>query len=318
MSQDLAQPPKEPLPVVVGRRWRILQGLALRGESHVTELATKLGFKVSDMSTYIDELARRGLVLSRNVPGPMGGERKNVRLSPEGQRIYDFLSSTEPLVNELEVPTREELTICLRAAQPNNRHSIEFRRMLAEKLVELCRGSKIEDTEEGKTFLKTLILNPVANDVDDRIARRLRVGFALVVGRLVKDSQGLQWLLKELYPGISKTVFNETLPVEVRVDFIDALARIYSSLPPQERTNLRRKLLDAYFSNSDPNLHTNLLEIIARARQLKPDRAAVLKTIDEKLGLGNQISRTRAEQLLGHFVYGWSMDKFRTEGIVSP
>jgi DNA-binding MarR family transcriptional regulator len=316
--QEAAQPPKEPLPVLVGRRWRILHLLAQHGEGHVSELATRILIKVPDMSTYLGELAEYGLVLSRNMPGPIGGERKMVRLSPEGQRIHDFFDSEESSGNEPKTPSKEDLAICLRAAQPNSRLSIEFQRMLAEKFVELCRGAKVEETAEGKGCFKNLVLDPGLNGVDEKIAGRFRAGLSLVLGRLVKHDQGMQWFLKELYPAISKAAFSQNLPVKIRVDFMDALSRIYSSLLARERTILRNKLLDSYFSNSDPDLHSNLLEVIARAREMEPDKSAILRSIDEKLENSDQSVRTRAEQLLGNFAFGWTMEKYRAEGIITP
>lgn len=317
MAEEEGQESREKLPVVVGRRWRVLDGLAAEGEAHVTELARKLGSKIPDMSNYLDELVSYGLVLSRKSSG-QHGQRKNVRLSPLGEQIHDFFKSKESSNKVLKLPTSEELSICLKIMEPRNAYSIEFQRMLAEKFVDLCRDNRVEETEEGKSFLKNLVIDPSLNGIDEKIAGRLRLGFALILGRMVKQNQGMQWLLKETYPAISKAAFNQVLPVKIRIDFVDALTRIYSSLPSQERTVLRRKLMDSYFSNSDPDLHMSLLEIIARARETEPDKSSVLKSIHKKLEHRDRTLRTRAEQLLGHFIFNWSMERYRTEGITNP
>jgi hypothetical protein len=156
-------------------------------------------------------------------------------------------------------------------------------------------------------FLREVVRDPTLVGTDANLAGRVRIAFKLAISRMIKDSTKVALVVQDLYPGISKAAFDETLATEARVEFVNTLAIIYASLPEEDRLSLRKKFFDAYFSPTplDPPLPESLLNLIAAAKKLDPDKAGVLKNIDEKLQTGDSKTKVNAEALLGRFLFEW-------------
>ncbi len=281
---------------VVGKRWPILAKLK-EGEFYVAQLATVLDKKKPDMSNYLSELERAGLVSSKLVGG-----RKYFALTRQGLRIVEALSQS---VQETKLVMREldpgAVSLVLRGAGDPGIKNDTVKERLAQGFLYLCdRG--IWRYDEVKQLFVRIVQHPGSFDSD--AGKRYRDGMRSAVRRMLDDGSERLWVVRELYPGILRNAQDRDLPDTLRGFFLGVLG-VFIIPCPEKRGEILEVCKDALFGGGlGESGKEQAREIFCEF--LKPElseyRDGLFDYLLEQANGDDPGAREMAERLVGAFI----------------
>lgn len=288
---------------VVGRRWNLLKQLYLEDEDYVHGLAKKIKKKDPDVSGYLKELEKRGVVKHEERASPERGLRKYYRLTDKGKNIVKFFTQLEPAKARSPVKVdRWEVEWGLRALDPSI-SSEEIRYKLAYAFFELCESKVWEHKEVLEIFMR-ILKNP--EDFNDKVGERFRTGFKRALRWMVEDEKMSIWVLKNLFNLVVISAQDKNLNDESRHFFISLLDRFFLAYPKKRGRILKiaRDIIFEHEVKTDSKVYENGKNIVLRCFEpgFESYRDKMFTLLLEKAEDSDPSVKEKAEDLLQSFI----------------
>lgn len=247
---------------VVGRRWGIAKRLYLEEEDYVGGLAEKIKKKAPDVSGYLKELEKCGVVKHEERASPEKGVRKYYSLTDKGKTIVEFFMHLESPVRFPVQVDRWKVEWCLRALDPNISNE-ETRYRLAYAFFKLCESRVWEHKEVLEIFMR-IVKRP--EDFNDKVGERFRTGFKHALRWMVEDEKMSMWVLKNLFNLVVISAQDKNLNDELRAFFISLLDRFFLAYPEKRGRILKiaREIVFEDDVKKDCKIYQNGKNIILR------------------------------------------------------
>ena len=289
---------------VVGRRWGLLKKLYLKEEDYVRGLAEKINKKAPDVSGYLKELEKYGVVKHEERASPQKGIRKYYSLTDKGKSIVEFFMQLEsPKVRSPVKVDRWKVEWCLRALDPNISNE-EIRYKLAYTFFKLCESKVWEHKQVLEIFMQ---IAKKPEDFNDKVGERFRTGFKHALRWMVKDEKMSIWVLKNLFNLVVISAQDKNLNDELRAFFISLLDRLFLAYPKKRGRILEiaREIIFEHDVKKDSKIYQNGKTIILRCFEhgFESYRDEMFNLLLEKADDSDPAIKEKAEDLFQSFTY---------------
>lgn len=289
---------------VVGRRWDLLKQLYLDEEDYVGGLAKKIKKNTPDVSGYLKELEKCGVVKHEERASPEKGMRKYYSLTAKGKNIVKFFMQLElPKVPSPVKVDRWKVEWCLRALDPNISNE-EIRYKLAYAFFELCESKVWEHREVLEIFMR-IMKEP--EDFNDKVGERFRTGFKRALRWMVEDEEMSMWVLKNLFNLVVISAQDKNLNGELRAFFISLLDRFFLAYPKKRGRILKiaREIVFEHDVKKDSKICQNGKGIILRCFEpgFESYRDDMFNLLLEKADDPDPLIKEKVEDLFQSFTY---------------
>lgn len=233
------------LPVLVGRRWNILEILYDGGGDYLSALVDKIGekMKLSDMSNYISELEKSGLVITSF--GAIKGKRgriKNVELTPLGREVVEFYKTISGEKKKLEDAELDERLESILYLLHSEKHDENVKERVVERFAELSNLREIEGDLQVKALYEELVSKRKKEPAKGYWKKIQTVFRAISMQRIVKDADLKNWFMESLYRDICKQARNNNLDEAIRLSAVIELNWVYDKEKPDELYELFKEI----------------------------------------------------------------------------
>ena len=279
----------EELVKILLRRYKILKELYLGKEYTLTELNDRLKIDLGNLSRYITELEKNGLIETEEVLRE-GRPFRYIRPSSKtAQIISSIIDATKPVPETRYEP--QAIDLCLDVIEDEGLDEVT-RKCYAESLDNRFRSMPVRILREHdrlEKFLEAVVVGP---PTDDEIGERKRSMISLSLPRLIREESTRSWVMNSVYPNMLKILGDKTnLGDKNKPEFVvswavSMLESIGMGSPNREVSEeIGTKLREAYFDealNPDSKvaekLQNAILQLFCREPKSARELANYLRT----------------------------------------
>ena len=265
-------------------------------EFHINQIADILNIDRRNMSKYLKELEKNGLVAKREEIRPEGGNPyKKYTLTDAGHRI---VFTIKDIIAEKEEQKPEEWQInkIVQILKDKTLNS-DLRIHAAHRFFSLCQEDPVLMTENinVKKLFEEIAENP--SKYIEEVSERLRASISNSFSKLLNHKNRNKWILSILYPSLKQHLENQKIEENYRVW---ALRRIGDVSRLVRNENIKKEAIDIifkpYFSN-DVDLESKLYEQ-AKQELLWLRLREIFERIHKKVKSEDILEKNKAERLM--------------------
>jgi len=237
----------------------ILSALYPNNEFHINQLADILNIDRRNMSKYLKELEKNGLVTKREEIRPEGGNPyKKHTLTDAGHRII-FTIMNIVVEKEKQKPEEWQINKIIQILKDKTL-TTELRVNAAHKFFSLCQEDALFMTENLNVIKLFEEISKNPSEYIEEVSERIRASISSSFSKLINYKNRDNWVLNVLYPLLKRHLENQIIDEKYRVWALRLIGDIGRLTKNQ---NVKTETIDiifkTYFSN-DVDLNSKIGE----------------------------------------------------------